>query len=97
MYQPTGRARGTYTPSEDDIRTTARMYNTQLTLKGFDEVLAVLREDSPRLHQSTHRDFIAARNGIVFYGTEPVDVTICGKDFHFEPKQVHPSTPTSCC
>ncbi|WP_405749213.1 phage/plasmid primase, P4 family [Streptomyces sp. NBC_01411] len=93
MYQPTGRARGTYTPSEDDIRTTARMYNTQLTLKGFDEVLAVLREDSPRLHQSTHRDFIAARNGIVFYGTEPVDVTICGKDFHFEPKQVHPFDP----
>ncbi|MGW3197113.1 DNA primase family protein [Streptomyces sp. NPDC001118] len=93
MYQPTGQARGTYTPSEDDIRTTARMYNTQLTLKGFDEVLAVLREDSLRLHQSTHRDFIAARNGIVFYGTEPVDVTIGGKDFHFEPKQVHPFDP----
>ncbi|MFK0154160.1 phage/plasmid primase, P4 family [Streptomyces sp. NPDC090493] len=93
MYQPTGRARGTYTTSEDDIRTTARRYNTQLRLKEFDEVLAVLREDSPRRHQSTNRDFIAARNGIVFYGAEPVDVTIFGKNFHFEPKQVHPFDP----
>ncbi|MGW4108359.1 DNA primase family protein, partial [Streptomyces sp. NPDC004976] len=57
MYQAAGRARGTYTTSEDDIRTTARMYNTQLTLKEFAEVLAVLREDSPRRHQSTNRDF----------------------------------------
>ncbi|MGW0900109.1 DNA primase family protein [Streptomyces goshikiensis] len=93
MYQATGRARGTYTTSEDDIRTTARMYNTQLTLKEFAEVLAVLREDSPRRHQSTNRDFIAARNGIVFYGAGPLDVTIFGKDFHFEPKQVHPFDP----
>lgn len=93
MYQATGRARGTYTTSEDDIRTTVRMYNTQLTLKEFTEVLAVLREDSPRRHQSTNRDFIAARNGIVFYGTEPLDVTIFGRDFQFEPKQVHPFDP----
>ncbi|MFE7114091.1 phage/plasmid primase, P4 family [Streptomyces sp. NPDC057654] len=93
MYQPTGHARGTYTPSEDDIRATARMYNTQMSLKEFAEVLAVLREDSPRRHKSTHRDFIAARNGIVFYGAEPLDVTIFGKDFHFEPKQVHPFDP----
>ncbi|WP_371793077.1 phage/plasmid primase, P4 family [Streptomyces sp. NBC_01471] len=93
MYQANGRARGTYTTSEDDIRTAVRMYNTQLTLKEFAEVLAVLREDSPRRHQSTNRDFIAARNGIVFYGTEPLDVTVFGKDFHFEPKQVHPFDP----
>ncbi|MDX2547484.1 DNA primase family protein [Streptomyces sp. WI04-05B] len=93
MYQAAGRARGTYTTSEDDIRTTARMYNTQLTLKEFAEVLAVLREDSPRRHQSTNRDFIAARNGIVYYGSEPLDDTIFGKDFHFEPKQVHPFDP----
>ncbi|MFF8918024.1 phage/plasmid primase, P4 family [Streptomyces sp. NPDC015032] len=93
QYQADGRARGTYTTSEDDIRTTARMYNTQLTLKEFAEVLAVLREDSPRRHQSTNRDFIAARNGIVFYGTEPLDVTIFGTDFHFEPKRVHPFDP----
>ncbi|WP_327357805.1 DNA primase family protein [Streptomyces sp. NBC_01304] len=93
MYQAAGRARGTYTTSEDDIRTTARMYNTQLTLKEFAEVLAVLREDGPRRHQSTNRDFIAARNGIVFYGAEPLNLTIFGKDFHFEPKQVYPFDP----
>lgn len=93
MYQATGPARGTYTTSEDDVRTTARQYNTQLSLNEFKEVLAVLREDSPRRHQSTHPDFIAARNGIVFYGNDPLDTTIHGVDFHFEPKQVHPFDP----
>ncbi|MFF3127007.1 phage/plasmid primase, P4 family [Streptomyces sp. NPDC057908] len=93
MYQATGPARGTYTTSEDDIRTTARMYNTQLTLKEFAEVLAVLREDSPRTHQCSHRDLIAVNNGVFHYGREARDATIAGRDFRFEPKTLHPFDP----
>ncbi|PUB32521.1 putative DNA primase/helicase [Promicromonospora sp. AC04] len=93
MYQNTGPARGTYTTSEDDIRTQARMYNTQLTLKEFDEVLAVLREDSLRTHQCAHRDLIAVNNGVFYYGRQARDLTIAGKEFHFEAKSLHPFDP----
>lgn len=93
MYQDSGRPRGTYTVSDDDIRTTARLYNSQLTLANFKEVHAVLQEDSPRTHQSTHRDLIAVGNGIVYYGTRPLDITVRGKAFHFDPKSVHAFDP----
>lgn len=93
MYRSTGATRGTYTTSEDDIRTTARRYNTALTTRDFNEVLAVLREDAPRRHQSTHRDLITSRDGIVFYGTEPETVEINGKTFDFSPKDIHPFDP----
>ncbi|MGI8306997.1 DNA primase family protein [Saccharopolyspora hattusasensis] len=93
MYQATGRARGTYTTSEDDIRTTARMYNTQLTLKEFAEVLAVLREDSPRKNQCSHRDLIAVNNGVFHYGREARDIVVGDKTFHLEPKSLVPFDP----
>ncbi|MFB7919285.1 phage/plasmid primase, P4 family [Streptomyces sp. NPDC056061] len=93
MYQATGPSRGTYTTSEDDIRTTARMYNTQLTLKEFAEVLAVLREDSPRRHQCAHRDLIAVNNGVFHYSRQARDVHEGGKDFCFEPKSLHAFDP----
>lgn len=93
MYQASGVGKGTYTSSEDTIRAVARAYNAQLTLNGFKEVEAILREQSPRTQQSTHRDLIAVGNGIVYYGTDPLDITVHGKDFHFEPKSVHPFDP----
>jgi putative DNA primase/helicase len=93
MYQASGAQRGIYTTSEDDIRTTARRYNTSMSLKEFAEVMAVLREDSPRVHTSQHRDLVAVNNGIFHYGSEPLDITIAGVDFHFEPKDLHPFHP----
>ncbi|QWF85716.1 DNA primase family protein [Amycolatopsis sp. CA-230715] len=93
MYQATGRSRGTYTTSEDDIRTAARRYNTQLTLKEFAEVLAVLREDSPRTHQCRHRDLIAVNNGVFHYGREAREITVGGTTFHLEPKSLVPFHP----
>lgn len=93
MYTNHGPSRGIHTASEDNLRTTARRYNTQLTTNDFKEVVAVLREDAPRVHLNSHRDLIAANNGIVYYGTEPLDITIGGKRFHFEPKKVHPFDP----
>ncbi|MBT8162920.1 MULTISPECIES: phage/plasmid primase, P4 family [Arthrobacter] len=92
-YQAVGSRRGTYTPSEDDIRTTARRYNTALTLNEFKEVLAVLREDSPRVHLLTHRDLSAQNNGVLYYGAEPLDLDVGGRQFHFEPKKIHPFDP----
>lgn len=93
MYVDSGRGRGTYTASEDDIRTAARRYDTGLTLGAYREVEAILKEVSPRMQQSMHRDLIAVRNGIVHYGTEPLSLTIRGRDFHFKPKAVHPFDP----
>ncbi|MFD2024117.1 MULTISPECIES: DNA primase family protein [Promicromonospora] len=93
MYQATGPARGTYTTSEDDIRTTARKYNTQLTLKEFAEILAVLREDSPRTHQCSDRDLIAVNNGVFYYGREDRDITIAGTAFHLKAKSLRPFDP----
>lgn len=93
MYQATGPSRGTYTTSEDDIRTTARKYNIQLNLKEFAEVLAVLREDSPRRHQCTERDLVAVNNGVVYYGRQDRDITISGKTFSVKSKQLIPFDP----
>lgn len=93
MYQATGPGRGTYTTSEDDIRTAARQYNTQLTLKEFAEVLAVLREDSPRRHQCSNRDLIAVNNGVFHYGRTARDISVGDKNFHLEPKSLVPFDP----
>ncbi|WP_234431270.1 DNA primase family protein [Streptomyces sp. NRRL F-5053] len=93
MYQATGAGRGTYTTSEDDIRTTARKYNTQLTLREFAEVLAVLREDSPRRHRCSDRDLIAVNNGVFHYGKQARDVLVGDRRFHFGPKSLAPFDP----
>jgi putative DNA primase/helicase len=94
MYNATGVNRGTYTVSEDDLRTTARRYNTQLTLNDFKEVLAILREDSPRTQRCAHRDLLAVNNGIAFYGTEDRAIEIDGRTFRFEAKKIHPFDPS---
>ncbi|WP_020385276.1 DNA primase family protein [Kribbella catacumbae] len=93
MYNATGVNRGTYTVSEDDLRTTARRYDTQLTLNDFKEVLAILREDSPRTQRCAHRDLLAVNNGIVLYSTADRDIEIGGRTFHFEGKKVHRFDP----
>lgn len=94
MYNFDGQRYGTYTTSEDDIRTVARGYNASLALKAFDEVRAILREASQRTHQLTHRDLIAVNNGIFHYGTERLSILIEGKRFNFEPKSLNPFDPS---
>lgn len=93
MYQSTGADHGVYTCSEELIRKTARKYDTGLTGREFEEVQHVLREDSERLNECPLRDLIAADNGVVYYGTEPLDTTINDIDFRFEPKKLHPFHP----
>lgn len=90
MYQP---AKGVYTTSEDDIRMAARAYNRSLTLNDFKEVLAVLKEDAPRVHQCMERDLIAVNNGVFYYGTEDTDIEIGGQSFHFKAKSLRPFDP----
>lgn len=93
IYRPEGPREGTYSTSEEEIRRTARLYSIGLTLRDVGEITAILREDTPRWHQSTHRDLIASRTGIVYYGLEPLDIEINGTSFHFEPKRLHPFDP----
>lgn len=94
LYRDSGPGRGTYTDNEEEIRMLARRYNVALTLNEFREVIAVMRELSEMSAVCSHRDLLPAANGVVYYGTEPLDVTIHGTDFHFEPKQVHPFHPS---
>ncbi len=47
MYQDEGYGAGTYTVSEDEIRSVARQYDASLSLNDFKEVQAILKEDAP--------------------------------------------------
>jgi len=93
MYNAHGLNRGVYTTSEDDIRTVARRYNTQLSLGDFKEMLAILKEDAPRKHVCRNRDLIAVNNGIFFYGITDRDVTIDDRPHHFAAKSLNPFGP----
>ncbi|XVX21482.1 hypothetical protein ACQP1U_06350 [Actinomycetota bacterium] len=93
MYVSDGADEGLHTPSEDDIRTMAREYNTALTLNEFKELMAVLREKSPRRQRSTHPDLVPVNNGVVYYGSTDCTMTINGREFHFKAKSLHPFDP----
>lgn len=93
IYQTTGRGRGTYTANEETIRAVARSYNAGLSLNDFKEIVAILREQAPRTTQSVHRDLLAVDNGVFHYGTEPLEITIGGKEFRFEPKSLRDFDP----
>ncbi|MGO3649233.1 DNA primase family protein [Agrococcus casei] len=93
MYRTTGKLKGTYTTSEDDIRTVARSYNARLMLNEFKEIVAVLKEDAPRRHQCGERDLVAVNNGVFHYGVEPAEMEFAGKAFRFEPKSLNPFDP----
>lgn len=93
MYVAGGRDRGIYTASEDDIRAMARRYNTQLSLNEFKEVLAVLREDSPRTTICLDRDLVAVYNGIFNYSSDDREITLGGKTFQLKAKSLHTFDP----
>lgn len=93
MYQASGPAAGTYTHSEDSLRTCARKYSTFMTTNDFKEVMAVLREDAARMTQCRHRDLIAVNNGIFHYGTEDAEIEIDGETLTFQAKALHPFDP----
>ncbi|WP_328530143.1 phage/plasmid primase, P4 family [Nocardioides sp. NBC_00368] len=70
MYVTGGINLGVYSTSEDEIRTVARRYYSGLTVNDFKEVMAILREDSPRTHRCENRDLIAVNNGIFDYAAK---------------------------
>lgn len=93
MYESAGPLAGTYSSSEDTLRTCARRYSTALSINDFKEVTAVLREDAPRMTQCRHRDLIAVNNGIFHYGTEDAVLDIDGTPRTFKAKTLHPFDP----
>lgn len=93
VYADQGPSRGTYVTSESRIRADARKYNNKLDTRQFKEILAAVREAAPRVERRQHRDLIAVNNGVFHYGTEPMDITIGDKEFHFDPKGLHPFDP----
>ena len=92
IYQP---ETGIYTHNDSALRRVARTYNQSLTLRQFDEVRSIARDDSPRVTVSQHRDLIAVGNGVFNYSPQPVTVTVRTQD---EPitipgKSLHPHHP----
>lgn len=92
VYRPDGEGSGTYSTSEEHLRSMARRYG-RISLRDFAEVVAVLREEAPRLTTVEHPDLITAANGIVFYGAEDETIMIGGKRFDFRAKGLHPFDP----
>lgn len=69
-YAKHGPDRGTYVIDEQELRRTARTYNTALDLKAFAEIRAVLEEVAPQVRPCTNRDLIGVNNGIFNYRTK---------------------------
>lgn len=93
VYAAEGPDEGLYISTEDDMREIARRYKPSLTLNEFREIMAAMRETCEIRSETAHRDLIPVNNGIVFYGTESLDMTMNGTEFRFEPKKLHPFDP----
>ena len=96
VYAESGPDEGIYLTSEDHIRSVARLYNRSLTINASKEVMAVLREDSPRVTRNTDKDLIAVNNGIFDYRTKrlmpfnPRLVFVSKSRVNFDPDATNP-------
>lgn len=70
VYEDSGPDKGIYVTSEDQIRAIARRYDRGLTINGSKEVMAVLREEAPRVNRCSDPDLIAVNNGVFDYRTK---------------------------
>lgn len=93
MYQPSGPDHGTYTSSEEEIRSVMRRYRTMMTGHQAKEIELALREIAPRVNKTQHPDLIAVDNGVVNYSSKDLVATFGSKTFTFKAKSVHPFDP----
>ncbi len=70
VYCGSGPSEGVYLTSETDIRVVAREYDHLMTTAAAREVMAILREDAPRVVLNADRDLVPMSNGIFHYGTK---------------------------
>ena len=70
LYQDDGPDEGIYTTSETQLRHLAREYDVSLSTRGFQEVVAALREVAPRRSNDADPDLIAVNNGIFDFRTK---------------------------
>lgn len=93
LYRKAGDDQGTYSTSEEDLRTVARKFNAQLSKNDFQEVFSGLRDIAPRVTQCAERDLVPVNNGVFHYGTEDAEMTINGRVFQFKAKTLHEFDP----
>lgn len=93
LYVASGFNRGVHTSSEEDIKSVARHYDTQMSINDGKEILAILKQQAPRTHVCQHRELVAVDNGIFNFSQDPVDAVMAGRRFRFEPKSLHPFDP----
>lgn len=73
MYMSEGPDAGIFVTSEDTFRAVARQYNFSLTTNEFREILAALKDGSPRRYRTQDRDLIAVNNGVFNYATKTLE------------------------
>lgn len=95
IYQEDGEKKGTYVADESCIESYARKYNYELTKREAEEVLHILRQNSPRKTRCSERNLIALNNGIFDYDTKqllsftPDKVFITKSRVNFNPNAVN--------
>ena len=70
IYQEDGPEKGIYSVSDEVFRRLARKYCYTLTIRGFDEMMSVLRSLVPRVYPCREKNLIAVNNGIFDYDTK---------------------------
>lgn len=88
--------KGLYTDSEDVFKIIAAKFNPGITSKETEEMLQVLRRDSPRVQRTLDRDLVPVANGIFNYKTkikkdfDPDHVFLSKSMVAYNPNAVNP-------
>lgn len=93
VYQHEGSRAGLYTNEDIDIRRIFMSVMPNFNENVYKTLLKSLQSRCPHVSACRHRDLIAVNNGILNYSNEPLDLSVNGVDFHFEPKSLHPFDP----
>lgn len=98
VYMRQGRNTGVHSPSEEDIKAIARLYDPLMTISDGKEILSILKGGAPRVLLTRHRNLVAVNNGLFNYSrSEPLVLTLEGRTFTIEPKGLIPFDPAFVC
>lgn len=92
IYEDDGPNKGIYVTSENAIGKLVRSFYYTASTRDIAEVIAILKEQSPRVSRNEDRDLIAVNNGIFHYDTktltdfDPDIVFIAKSHVNYNPK-----------
>lgn len=72
VYQTHGPDEGLYTTSNDDFWKIMKGFNFNLSIKAFEEIMVIIKKESPLVEPCNDQDLIAVNNGIFNYKTKVI-------------------------